>query len=66
MTAIRDLAIDEVLDIPALTARAAARWGERTALSFDATDEHLLGVCRGSTPHPLRENHQERDHRRSR
>ena len=27
MTAIRDLAIDEVLDIPTLTARAAARWG---------------------------------------
>ena len=35
MSQVETLGIDEVLDIPTLTARAAARWGERTALSFD-------------------------------
>ena len=34
MSQVETLSIDEVLDIPTLTARAAARWGERTALSF--------------------------------
>ena len=41
MTRIEALAIDQVLDIPTLTARAAARWGERSALTFDETHERL-------------------------
>ena len=41
MTRIRDITINRVIDIPTLTARAAARWGERTAITFDETDERL-------------------------
>ena len=41
MTDVCSRAIDEVLDIPTLTARAAACWGERCALSFDASGERL-------------------------
>lgn len=41
MTDVEKLSIDEVFDIPTLTARAAARWGARTALTFDETEERL-------------------------
>ena len=41
MTDVESLCTEEVLDIPTLTARAAARWGTRTALTFDETDERL-------------------------